>query len=126
MQNILKKQKTMFQTSIHSTASLVLENMENKYQAGYSSLNVSSNGPSHLPDATNNRPTRLSVSPVLPGTGNVTYNITRMLRSNIQTLRNDSTDQRTQEGHMLPYSTSHFMSFRHNALREFATSCDTG
>ncbi|XP_060554242.1 uncharacterized protein LOC132715270 [Ruditapes philippinarum] len=99
--------------------------MENKYQAGYSTLSLPSNGPSHLPAAENNRPICLSVSPVLPGTGNVTHNITRMLGSDMQTLGNDSTDQRTQEGHMLPYSTSHFMSFRHNALREYTSSCDT-
>ncbi|XP_060554240.1 homeobox protein unc-42-like [Ruditapes philippinarum] len=42
-----------------------------------------------------------------------------------QTLGKELTEQRTLDNSILPYSTSHFMSFRHRTLEEYTMSCGT-
>ncbi|XP_045165821.2 paired mesoderm homeobox protein 2-like [Mercenaria mercenaria] len=60
----------------------------------------------------------ISVSPVLPGTGNITHNVTRMLKDSAQTPRSQLPSTSPPAARYSPYSTAHFMSFRHNILNK--------
>ena len=96
--------------------------MGNNYQPAGFSVNKLSQSP----EIWNQEATRLSVSPVIPGTGNVTHNVTRILGISEQTPEKESTDDRTHESPVMPYSTAHFMSFRHRTLLEYSKSRDAG
>lgn len=60
----------------------------------------------------------ISISPVLPGTGSVTHNITRMLEDTTYQKRGQLPTSATRATHFSPYSTSHFLSFRHKILQD--------
>ncbi|KAL4226549.1 Homeodomain [Mactra antiquata] len=59
-----------------------------------------------------------TISPVLPGTACVTHNITRILNESHQQNRSQLPSTATRATHYTPYSTSHFMSFRHKLMNE--------
>lgn len=65
-------------------------------------------------------------SPVLPGTGSVTHNITRMLGDSSQQPKSQLPSTATRAPHFSPYSTSHFLSFRHKILQEKKASSREG
>lgn len=73
---------------------------------------------SNTPEKENQPPKQLSISPVLPGSGNVTHNITRMLGDSNQQTRGQLPSTVTRATHFSPYSTSHFLSYRHKILND--------
>ncbi|XP_060578650.1 homeobox protein DLL-1-like [Ruditapes philippinarum] len=77
---------------------------------------------SNTPEKENQPLKPLSISPVLPGSGSVTHNITRMLGNSVQQTRNQLPSTATRASHFSPYSTSHFLSFRHKILNENKSS----
>ena len=60
---------------------------------------------------------RFSVSPILPGTGNVTHNVTRKVDDSTETSGTLSNST---------YSPDQFMSFRNNQTRQNTSSHDEG
>lgn len=57
-------------------------------------------------------------SPVLPGTGTITHNITRMLSETEQNKKEGLPGTATRASRYSPYSTSHFMSYRQKSLQD--------
>ncbi|XP_045207028.2 pituitary homeobox 1-like [Mercenaria mercenaria] len=60
----------------------------------------------------------ISVSPIQSGTGNIRHNVTRMLEDSAQTLKSQLPSTSPRVAPYSPYSTAHFMSFRHNILHK--------
>ncbi|XP_053377973.1 homeobox protein orthopedia-like [Mercenaria mercenaria] len=76
----------------------------------------------NTPDKENQPLKPIGISPVLPGTGSVTHNITRMLGDSGQQPRSQLPSTATRASHYSPYSTSHFMSFRQKILNDSKSS----
>lgn len=60
----------------------------------------------------------LSISPVLPGTGSITHNVTRMLNETEGAGKGQLPSTATRASRFTPYSTSHFMSYRQKILQD--------
>lgn len=98
-------------------------NQPDQYTSGFSYFedNVSRSATAKpirmdIPVNVNPPQTTIGVSSVLPGTGSITHNITRMLNDSNHLPQSPLPETSARSARYSPYSTAHFMSFRHKML----------
>ena len=57
------------------------------------------------------------ISPVLPGTGTITHNVTRMLNGELEAVKKEGMST-ARAPRYSPYNTSHFMSYRQKIMHD--------